>query len=143
MEIHCSDIRTLHERSRFVSALLQNRLFSFAVYRPPAMSYQENFAKNIKKAMEALEKMPPSGESVVVVTDFTAAHTRSYIDHIKNEGHTLIMLPGAFTPVLQVNDTNLHSHFEILWETEKQQRDLRPAELDWLRFARKLSQFKQ
>ena len=108
------------------------------------MSYQENFAEYINEAMEALDLMPPSGESVVVVTDYAASHLDSnVIAHIMNKGHTLIMLPSALTPVTQVYDTYLHSHIELLWEMEKQQRDLRPAELDWLRFARKLSQFKQ
>ena len=108
------------------------------------MSYQENVAEYINEAMEALDLMPPSGESVVVVTDYAASHLGcNVIAHIMNKGHTLIMHPGGLTPVTQVNDTYLHSHIELLWAMEKQQRDLRPAELDWLRFARKLSQLTQ
>ena len=104
-------------------------------------------AKYINNPIEALDLMPPSGESVVVVTDYAAAHfDDEVIAHIKNKGHTLIMHPGGLTPVAQVNDTymhrHLHSDFKLLLAMEKHQRDLRPAELDWLRFAPKLTQFK-
>ena len=55
------------------------------------MSYQMNFAKDINNAMEALDLMPPSGESVVVVTDYVAGHLGDeVIEHIKNKGYTLI-----------------------------------------------------
>ena len=109
------------------------------------MSYQENdVAEYINEALVALDLMPPSGESVVVVADFAASHLDSnVIAHLKNKGIYMFMLPSALTPVTQVNDTCLHSHFELVWAMEKQQRDLRPAQLDWLRFARKLSQWTQ
>ena len=109
------------------------------------MSYQENdVAEYINEYLVALDLMPPSGESVVVVADFAASHLDSnVIAHLKNKGIYMFMLPGGLTPVTQFNDTCLHSHFKHVWAMEKQQRDLRPAQLDWLRFARKLSQWTQ
>ena len=111
------------------------------------MSYQMNFAKDINNAMEALYLIPLSGESVVVVTDYVAGHLGDeVIAHIKNKGYTLIMHPGGLTPFTQMNDTCMHRHlrseFKRLLAMEEHQPDLRPAELDWLRFARKLTQFK-
>ena len=84
------------------------------------MSYQENdVAEYINEALEALDLMPPSGESVVVVTDYAASHLDSnVIAHLKNKGIYMFMLPSALTPVTQVNDTYLHSHIELLWAME-------------------------
>ena len=108
------------------------------------MSYQMNFAKDIDKAMEALDLMSPSGESHVLLADYAVAHLDAeVIARIKDKGHVLIMHQGGPTPVAQINDTDIRSQLELLWAMERQQRQLRPAELDWLRFARKLSQLTQ
>ena len=111
------------------------------------MSYQMNFAKDINSAMEALDLMPLSGESVVVMTDFAAVHfDEKVIEHSKNKGYILFRHSGGLTPLAQMNDTcihrHLHSEYKRLLAMEKHQRDLRPAELDWLRFARTFTQFK-
>ena len=111
------------------------------------MSYQMNFAEDIISAMEALDIMPLSGESVLVMNDFAEVHFDEIVtEHCKNKGYILNRHVGGLTPFTQPNDTCMHRHlrseYTRLLAMEEHQPDLRPAELDWLRFARKLTQFK-